>query len=480
MNSEYLDIVVVGAGISGINAAVRLQQLCPEKSFTILESKDTLGGTWDTFRYPGVRSDVDMWTYSFPFKPWNRDRNFGSGRMILNYLQETAQEFNVEHNIRYNHQLINANRNSNQGLWELQLQTPIGQKNIRCRFLLMCAGFYNHKQGYTPDFKNLDQYQGQFFHSQSWPQDLHYENKNIIVIGSGATATGLVPVLAKFAKHVTILQRSPSYFLSTTNIDSQVIKIRKWLPKKIAYFLLRWRNIFTIRNSIKNSLKNPELAKYFFLNQLHYFFNKDLIEQHFTPKYLPWQQRVCITPDTEFFQAIQKNTVSVVTNEIDQFTKTGVLLKDGQLLEADIIVAATGVQLQPLGAVNISIDSIPVNLAECVSYRGMMLSNIPNLAYIQGYFANSWMLRSDLVIKYLCRHIFNRIDKKVCVPVLDTKIEQVHHLSEWQNTSGYWNRARSKFYKFGTKQPWADTQDYYLDLFLFKIGHYFDHTLKFV
>lgn len=481
MNSNNLDIVVVGAGISGINAAVRLQQLCPTQTFTILESKQSLGGTWDTFRYPGVRSDVDMWTYSFSFNPWNRDRNFGSGRMILDYLKDTAKKFHVEQYIQYQHQVISANWNSQLHHWELLVDTPIGTKNICCRFLLLCSGFYNHKQGYLPEFKNINEYQGKFFHSQQWPTDLHIENKKIIVIGSGATATGLVPVLANYAKHVTMLQRSPSYFLNIPDIEPQILKIRKRLPKTLSYFLLRWRNIFNMWKSIKTSLKNPELAKYFLLGNLTYYFSKNEIEKNFTPKYLPWQQRICVSPNAEFFKSIQSRKASVVTGEIDQFTESGIQLTDGQHLEADIVVAATGVQLQPLGNIKLSIDNIDIDLSQTISYRGMMLSNIPNLAYIQGYFANSWMLRSDMTIKYLCRKVFKRLQKRhYCLPVLDTNIDRTHHLSDWNNTSNYWARARSKFYQFGTKQPWVDTQDYYRDWILFNLGHYFDRTLKFV
>lgn len=482
MQIENLDVVIVGAGVSGINMAVRLQQYCPDKTYTILESKESLGGTWDTFRYPGVRSDLDMWTYSFPFKPWTKAKTFGSGRMILNYLKDTAREFKVEEHIQYQQQVISANWDNKLNRWQVIVQNNETIKQINCQFLLMCAGYFKHSHGHTPVFTDSDKFKGKIIHTQQWSNDLRYENKNIIVIGSGATAVGIVPVLAQKAKQVTMLQRSPSYILSPPDISRGVIDLYQRFPKLIAYFLLRWKYIFSYEYTAIKIFKNPTQTKELFLHSIANCINPKLVDRHFTPTYDPWKQRICISPNGELFAAINKGSVNMVTNEIDYFTETGIVLKTGELLTADIVVLATGLETQPFGGIELLIDNHTISLDQHVSYRGCMLSNIPNLAYVQGYFTNSWMIRSDLISKFICNHVIRPLKNSV-IPHLSKNIETINHLDEWGNESGYWQRSwqrnYNKFYKFGTKQPWKDTQRYYVDWFLFKIGRFFDRTLKF-
>lgn len=479
MQPEKLDVVVIGAGVSGINMAVRLQQTCPTKTYAILESKESLGGTWDTFRYPGVRSDLDMWTYSFPFKPWRKDKRFGSGRMILNYLKETAEEFGIDKHIRYQQQVISADWNSHENRWLVSVQHNNNIKEISCQFLLMCAGYFKHDHGYTPDFDNIDKYTGQVIHPQQWPDNLNYENKQIVVIGSGATAIGIVPVLAQRAKHVIMLQRSPSYIVPVIDIERDIITLKQRLPRKLFYFILKWKHILNYRKYFNTAISSPELVKSILISDVRSRLNDTIdVDRHFTPKYNPLTQRICVSPNGEFFQALNNGTVSVVTDEIASFTESGLQLKSGNTINADIIITATGIVPQPFGGIKLSIDQKIVDLNQHTSYRGMMLDGIPNLAYLHGYYANSWILRSDLVSKFIVKHIIRPLKSSV-TPILNTTVNRLNHLEEFGNSSGYWQRSHSKFYKFGDKQPWRDTQSYITDLFLFKIGRLFDRTLKF-
>lgn len=479
MQPEKLDVVIIGAGVSGINAAVRLKQLCPNKTFTILESKDCSGGTWDTFRYPGVRSDIDMWTYSFTFKPWTKGKRFGSGRMILNYLREIIQDFNISSHIRYQHKIISANWDSKKNSWMLSIESPIGTQLIETKFLWLCAGYFDHNEGYTPDFKNLNDYQGTFVHSQKWSNSVQYTNKKIIVIGSGATAIGMIPPLSLRANHITMLQRSPNYVLPIQDINPTIFKLQKFLPKYLIYLIYRWNWIlkydyFSIASK-KSFSDHESLIKSWTKQEL------PTDNNNFIPNYQFGKQRVCVTPNGEFFQAIKQGKITVINDTINYFTKNGIMLNSGKEITADIIVSATGLKTKLFGGVEFYIDDNPIDFSQHFSYRGSMISNIPNLAYTQGYFSNSWMVRSDMVSKFICKKIIRKLKNYVIPELTDTNIIKLHHLEEYNNSSGYWERTRkeNKFYMFSNKQPWRDTQHFIKDLFLFKIWHYFDRTLKF-
>jgi len=464
---EHFDVLVVGAGISGIGAGVHLQKRCPGRSYAIFEGRERLGGTWDLFRYPGIRSDSDMYTLGFAFKPWTDPKAIADGPAILSYLEETADEYGVAERIRYRHMVKRASWSSEDARWTVEAEVGAGHEPVRvtCSFLYMCSGYYDYEAGYTPDFPGIERYAGRVIHPQKWTDDVVYAKQRVVVIGSGATAVTLVPELAKEAAHVTMLQRSPTYVVSRPEEDSLANWLRERVPAGLAYGLTRWKNILGGMFLYNRSKKKPEKVKAFIRNQVESQLGPDYdIETHFTPRYDPWDQRMCLVPNGDLFEAIRAGTASVVTETIDTFTEKGIRLASGGELEADLVVTATGLDLRFLGDVAITIDGEEIDPAQGMTYKGMMLDGVPNLAWAFGYTNASWTLKCDLTAEYMCR-LLNHMEKRGythCVPRnRDASIEK----EAWVDfSSGYIQRSLHKMPQQGSKAPWKLNQNYALDL----------------
>jgi len=466
---EYVDVVIVGAGLSGIGAARHLQDRCPGKRYVILEGRDVLGGTWDLFRFPGVRSDSDMHTLGYNFKPWRGTRAIADGPSILNYISETAADNDIERHIRYGHRVTRASWSSSDASWtiEAQRRDTGATATIRCGFILMCAGYYSYEQGYTPDFKGRERFAGEIVHPQFWPADLDYRDKKVVVIGSGATAVTLVPELAREAAHVVMLQRSPTYMVSLPAVDVIANFLRRVLPGKLAYRITRWKNIRLQQQVYQRSRTAPEKVKKHLLRLVRKELGPDYdIETHFTPRYNPWDQRLCLVPDHDFFESVRSGNASIVTETIDTFTEKGVRLASGKELEADVIVTATGLKLVVLGGAEFIVDGQPVHFPDTFSYMGMMYSDVPNIITTFGYVNASWTLRADLTAEFSCRLLNYMAETGVrqCTPRLR---EQDRNMpaKEWLTdfSSGYVQRVMHLFPKQGDKAPWLNTQDYLQD-----------------
>ena len=476
----HKDVIVVGAGISGIAAAYNLQKSCPNKSFAILEGRSALGGTWDLFKYPGIRSDSDMHTLGFRFKPWIHKKSIADASSILEYLNETVDEYGIRDKIVFNQKVTSANWLSEKSLWELSVVDE-GQKiSMTCNFLFLCGGYYSYDKPYMPKFPEQDRFEGQVIHPQFWDESMDYSDKKVIVIGSGATAVTLVPAIAKNAAHVTMLQRSPSYVVSAPGEDSWSQALNKIFPIRLTYFLIRWKNIFRTSLGFYLSRKYPERVKDRLINLVREELGNDYdVEKHFTPRYNPWDQRMCLVPDSDLFNSIKSGKASVVTDHIDHFTENGILVKSGEHLEADIIVTATGIELNALNDIEVSVNNEKVEPHNRLSYKGMMLSGVPNLAFSFGYVNASWTLRADLTCEYVCR-LLNRMDKlgvNTCIPQEDpTAIVDDEYIDF---SSGYVQRALDRLPKQGKKAPWRNYQNYLKDIFLVRIFSIKDSTLKF-
>jgi monooxygenase len=476
----HKDIIVVGAGISGIAAAYNLQKSCPNKSFAILEGRSALGGTWDLFKYPGIRSDSDMHTLGFRFKPWIHKKSIADASSILEYLNETVDEYGIRDKIVFNQKVTSANWLAEKSLWELSVVDE-GQKiSMTCNFLFLCGGYYSYDKPYMPKFPEQDRFEGQVIHPQFWDESMDYSDKKVIVIGSGATAVTLVPAIAKNAAHVTMLQRSPSYVVSAPGEDSWSQALNKMFPIRLTYFLIRWKNIFRTSLGFYLSRKYPERVKDRLINLVREELGNDYdVEKHFTPRYNPWDQRMCLVPDSDLFNSIKSGKASVVTDHIDHFTENGILVKSGEHLEADIIVTATGIELNALNDIEVSVNNEKVEPHNRLSYKGMMLSGVPNLAFSFGYVNASWTLRADLTCEYVCR-LLNRMDKlgvNTCIPQEDpTAIVDDEYIDF---SSGYVQRALDRLPKQGKKAPWRNYQNYLKDIFLVRIFSIKDSTLKF-
>jgi cation diffusion facilitator CzcD-associated flavoprotein CzcO len=483
--TEYFDVVIVGAGLSGIGAARHLQDKCPGKSYVILEGRESMGGTWDLFRYPGIRSDSDMYTLGYNFKPWREAKAIADGPSILKYVKETAAETDVDKNIRYRHLVKKASWSSSEASWTVEAERrDTGETaTIRCGFMLMCAGYYSYEQGYTPDFNGRESFAGQIIHPQEWPEDLDYKDKKIVVIGSGATAVTLVPEMAKDAEHVVMLQRSPTYMVSLPAIDVIANFLRKVLPEKLAYSVTRWKNIRFQQKVYQRTRTKPERVKEHLLKLVRKEMGPDYdVDTHFTPQYNPWDQRLCLVPDHDFFDSIKSGKSSIVTDTIDTFTEKGVLLKSGTELEADIIITATGLNLVLLGGAEFIVDGQPVRISDTFSYMGMMYSDIPNLVTTFGYINASWTLRADLTAEYACR-IINHMDKtgcRQCTPRLRAEDKDMP-ARQWitEFSSGYVQRVMHLFPKQGDKAPWLNTQNYMEDKKLLATRDVDDGVLQF-
>ena len=476
----HKDIIIVGAGISGIAAGYNLQKSCPDKSFAILEGREALGGTWDLFKYPGVRSDSDMHTLGFRFKPWIHKKAIADGPSILKYLNETVDDYNLREKITYNQKVIASNWVSDSSIWELTVDDNGQEISMSCNFLFLCGGYYSYDKPYMPDFPGMDEFNGRVIHPQFWDESLDYSNKKVVVIGSGATAVTLVPAIAESAKQTTMLQRSPSYVISAPAEDSWNNALNKIFPVKFTYFVIRWKNILRTIIGFYLSRKYPERIKERLINLVREELGQDFdVEKHFTPSYKPWDQRMCLVPDGDLFSAIKDNRANVVTDTIDTFTPTGILLNSGNEIEADIVISATGIELNALNDINVSVDGLKVEANRKLSYKGMMLSGVPNLAISFGYVNSSWTLRADLTCEYVCR-LINTMDKEGCAAC--SPEEDLNALVEDDYidfTSGYVQRALERLPKQGKKSPWRNYQNYLLDIFYVRLFSIKDSTLRF-
>jgi monooxygenase len=479
--TEDFDVILVGAGISGIGAAWHLKNHCPGRTYVILESRPGVGGTWDLFRYPGIRSDSDMYTLGFAFKPWLAAKAIADGPSILDYVKETARENDIDAHIRFRLHVVSAAWSSRDARWTVEAERRDTGETVRftCRWLHMCSGYYNYAEGYLPDFADMQAFKGTIIHPQFWPEDLDYSNKKVVVIGSGATAVTLVPAMAWDADHVVMLQRSPTYIVSRPSEDGIANWLKRRLPKMLAYRLVRWKNVLLQQYFFHFARKNPDKVKSKLLELVREELGPEYdVETHFTPRYNPWQQRLCLVPDSDLFEALRQGKAEVITGEIERFTETGLELKSGEKLDADIIVTATGLKLQVLSDVAVTIDGEPRNVSRCMTYKGMMFSDVPNLSYSFGYTNASWTLKADLTSGYLCR-ILNHMAAKGCDIALPRADPDVEPLPFVDFTSGYFERARHLLPSQGARKPWRLYQNYALDMASLKFGKVEDGTMEF-
>ena len=484
-SAEHFDVLIVGAGLSGIGAGYHLQERCPAKSYVILEGRDCIGGTWDLFRYPGVRSDSDMFTLGYSFKPWTEPKAIADGPNILKYVRETAAENGIDKKIRFHHRVKRASWSSQAARWTVEAERRAGEGSTEivrftCNFLFMCSGYYRYEEGYTPEFAGTADFAGRIVHPQKWPDDLDYARKRVVVIGSGATAVTLVPEMARKAAHVTMLQRSPTYVVARPAEDLLANKLRRNLPAKLAYHLVRWRNVLFGMYFFQLSRRKPERVKQLIFGGVRMALGPDYdVATHFTPRYNPWDQRLCLVPDGDLFRSIRDKCASIVTNEIDTFTKNGIRLKDGSELAADIIVTATGLVLEVLGGLEVVVDGRKVDFAKTLNYKGMMYSDVPNLAAAFGYTNASWTLKCDLTCEYVCR-LINYMDRrgyKQCVP--HNRDPTIRELPSLDFSSGYVQRAIAKMPKQGSKRPWRLYQNYALDIVTLRYGKIDDGVMQY-
>lgn len=460
------EILIIGAGLSGIGAAVHLGRHCPGKTYRIYEARDAIGGTWDLFRYPGIRSDSDMHTLGYNFKPWTEARAIADGPAIRRYVNETADEYGVRQHIRFNTRIVAADWSAADQCWTVTTEdVRTGEKGkTRCRFLFMCGGYYRYDEGYRPEFPGEKDFKGQIIHPQHWPENLDYAGKRIVVIGSGATAMTLVPAMARKAGHVTMLQRSPTYVVSRPGIDGFASFLRRILPESWAYALIRWRNVAFQQFFFQQTRRNPARARDRLLNMVRKELGPDYdVETHFTPSYNPWEQRLCLVPDSDLFRALKSGKADIETGHIDRFTQDGIRLNSGKDLQADIIVTATGLNLVFMNGVEVSLDGQRVDPGRLLNYKGVMLSNIPNLAVTFGYTNASWTLKADLTSEYVCR-LLNLMDEKgatSALPRLHAFPNETEPFVDF--SSGYFQRVMDRFPRQHTEPPWKLHQNYFTD-----------------
>jgi monooxygenase len=477
---ECFDVLIVGAGLSGVGAAVHLRRHCPGKSFVILEGREAVGGTWDLFRYPGIRSDSDMHTLGYNFKPWQNPKAIADGPSIRAYVREAAEEHGIVEHIRFKHLVRRLSWSSADALWTVEAEHAGRVVQFAARFVMMCAGYYRYSAGYTPEFAGVARFKGKLIHPQFWPEDLDYAGQRVVVIGSGATAVTLVPALAEKAAHVTMLQRSPSYIVSLPAVDVIANVLRRCLPSRLAYRLTRLKNV-VLQLVLYNSARAfPERTKRKLIKLIREQLGPEYdLATHFTPRYKPWDERLCVIPDNDFFAAIKAGKVSVVTDHIETFTETGLKLRSGQELEADIIVTATGLELQFAGGAEITVDERSVETGTGVLYKGLMFGGVPNLASVFGYTNASWTLRADLLAEYFCR-LINFMDERGYAEVRPPQPDPAMPVKPFGNlTSGYFKRAEERLPREGLKGPWRSPQNYAFDLLRFRFGAIEDEMLEF-
>ena len=464
MTTEHFDVLIVGAGLSGVGAGYRLQTECPGKSYAILEGRSTMGGTWDLFRYPGIRSDSDMFTLGYPFKPWKEAKAIADGPSILNYIRETASAFGIDEHIRYNQRVKAASWSSEDAKWTVDVEVDGADRTYICSFLYLCSGYYSYQGGFEPSFPGLDSFEGRVIHPQKWPEDLDYSNKRVVVIGSGATAVTLVPAMAESAAHVTMLQRSPSYITALPAKDALADILRKYVPEQKAHTIVRWKNVTLGQALYQVCRRAPKFATKLLQSGVRKHVGEGVaIDPHFTPAYGPWDQRLCLVPDADLFKALRSDKASIVTDQIRTFTPTGIDLVSGDHLEADIVITATGLKMVAVGELEITVDGERVSTGDTLVYKGLMFSGVPNFAWCVGYTNASWTLRADLSSRYVCRFL-NYLDAKhydFGVPVAvagDADKRPILDLS-----SGYVMRAVDYLPKQGSRSPWRLRQNYFLD-----------------
>lgn len=476
----FHDVIIVGAGLSGIGAAYHIQSKCPNSSYTVLEARSSMGGTWDLFKYPGLRSDSDMYTLGFPFYPWKDPKAIADGPAILSYIKETAATFGIDKKIQYNHQVSDANWSSVEKEWTITVKVnPEVTSQMRCKFLMMCSGYYDYDQAYMPDFPNQAAFQGNLIHPQHWDTTLDYAHKKVVVVGSGATAVTIVPEMAKTAEKVIMLQRSPTYIMNMPSEDVVSNFLKKILPSKLAHTLARWKNILFGMLFYQLSKASPNFVKRLIQKGVAKELGDKFEAKHFSPTYDPWDQRLCLVPDNDLFQAIREDKVEVVTDTIKQFTPTGIELHSGDLLEADIIVSATGLKVQLFGGMQVKVDDQLIEMGKEYAYRGVMFSHLPNFAMAVGYTNASWTLKCDLNCQFVAR-LINYMQKKQynsCVPIFDKATFGEEDLLDL--SSSYIQRAKNILPKQGTKKPWKVQQNYIKDLFMLKYSTVDDGYLAF-
>jgi monooxygenase len=478
--AETLDVLIVGAGISGIGMAYNMLKNRKQDSFAVIESRDNIGGTWDFFKYPGLRSDSDMYTFAYSFKPWRHREYIGSAQRIKSYLDELVEENNIKEKIRFQTRITSANWDSSLNVWKLQATRGDGsQYDIHAKFFITCTGYYNYQQGYLPKFEEFDRFKGDIIHPQKWPKDYNYKDKKVIVIGSGATAFTIVPTMAKEAAHVTMLQRSPGYVYNRPSSDVLFRVLSKYLPANATNKIMRIKHLCFQQLSYGISKGFPKFAKKMLIDGVRQASDNKLdVKKHFTPNYQPWDQRVCMVPDNDMFEAVKCGKVSVETEHIQKFTEKGILLKNGQELEADLIVTATGLDLQLWGGMELKVDDAPVVTSNLTNYKGMMFSQLPNTVMVFGYTNASWTIKAELSYDYICR-LLNFMDKnnhKSVFPYLadDSKTKSLVSLE-----SGYVLRAQDKLPKQGESFPWCNKDFYFSDLLAIKHSKLDDGVLKF-
>ncbi|MEH6586331.1 MAG: NAD(P)/FAD-dependent oxidoreductase [Halioglobus sp.] len=484
MSVKEVDVLIVGAGLSGIGAAVFLQDRCPGKSYAIFEGRDAIGGTWDLFRYPGVRSDSDMYTLGYGFKPWEGGKSLADGPSIRSYVSEAAREHGIDQHIHFGHKVLSADWSKEQSVWIVTSELSGGEK-VQCRanFLYMCSGYYDYERGYRPEFTDESSFKGEIVHPQHWPEDLNYSNKNVVIIGSGATAVTLVPAMADKAKSVTMLQRSPTWIVSQPGRDKLALALRKILPASWAYKFARWKNIQWQQRLYHLTRTRPELARKKLLKMIRKEVGPDYdVDTHLTPKYNPWDQRVCLVPDSDLFVALREGKASIATDEIDRFTAGGIALKSGQELPADIIVTATGLNLARLGKVDFSIDGEQVDFSKTWYYRGTMYSGVPNLVNTFGYINASWTLRADLIAGFVCR-LLNHMDNNNSASVTPSLRPEDANMEPrpWIDgfPAGYITRTQHLFPKQGPEAPWTNPQILAMEKAFFEEGSLDDGVLNY-
>jgi cation diffusion facilitator CzcD-associated flavoprotein CzcO len=482
-HQDELDVLIIGAGVSGIGAAWHLQHRHPGKSYAILESRHDLGGTWDLFRYPGIRSDSDLYTFGYQFKPWTDDKSIADGPAIKAYIRETAEENGIDRKIRFGHEVQRAEWSSEDSVWTLTVElAETGETfEMKARWIFAATGYYRYDEGYTPRFEGIDDFAGRVIHPQHWPEDFEYAGKRIVVIGSGATAVTLIPELAREAAQVTMLQRSPTYVLPVPEQDRIALALRRYLGESRAYRIIRRKNILKQKLVYQLSQRFPKLARRFIrsVNAKMLEGTDCDVDVHFNPGYDPWDQRLCAVPDGDFYRSIREGSASVVTDRIKSFTPTGISLESGDELEADVVVTATGLNVLVFGGIEVRVDGKEIRLPDTVAYKGMMLSDVPNLAFAIGYTNSSWTLKVDLVCEYFCR-LLEHMDRigvdSATVRVNDPGMERVPLLDF---KAGYVLRALDGLPRQGTEAPWHLAQNYARDSRFLRHGKVADQQTEF-
>lgn len=478
--SEHVDVLIVGAGLSGIGAAHHIQTAFPGKTYAILEARDAMGGTWDLFRYPGVRSDSDMQTLGYRFRPWTEAKAIADGPSILRYVRDTATEAGIDQHVRYHHRVTRASWSSTDARWTVEATHGTETAVLTSSFLLVCSGYYRYDHGYQAELPGIGNFRGQVVHPQQWPENLDYAGQRVVVVGSGATAVTLVPAMAGTAGHVTMLQRSPTYIISLPTEDPIDARFRKLFGTRRAYTLTRWKNVLVSTLIYQLSQHRPRMMRNWIRNmtirQLPAGYD---VDTHFKPVYNPWDQRLCLVPDGDLFRAIRHRQASVATGRIETFTEHGVRLESGEVLEADIVVTATGLQLLALGGIELAVDGRDISLPGTMAYKGMMLSGVPNFAFTIGYTNASWTLKADLVSEYVCR-LLGYMDSRgydQCVPVNDDPRVTERPLLDF--AAGYVLRAIDQFPRAGSRAPWRLGMSYLNDLITLRHGKIDDGTMRF-